>query len=103
MLTDVALPLLALALAGWLVPWGLGGILPEGVGWLVVNGALSTLVLIAAAAIGFGWLYGAAAGAIWREAPFYFLVLSLRSALVWGPVMALSLANLPRGWTTTTW
>lgn len=103
MLTDVGLPLLALAVAGWVVPSMLGRFLPEGVGWLVANGALSTLVLTTAAAIGFGWLYGAAAGAVWHEAPLYFLVLSLRSALVWGPVMALSIANLPRKWTTVIW
>ena len=103
MLTEVALPLLALAALGWFVPWGLGRLLPEGVGWLAVNGAASVFMLTVLAAIGFGWLYGDAAGAVWHEAPMYFVVLSLRAALVWGPVMALSLANLPRGWTNATW
>ena len=103
MLTDVALPLIGLAVLGWLVPWTFGRVLPEGVGWLVVNGAASVLVLIAVAAFGFGLLYGDAAGSVWHEAPLYFIVLSLRSALAWGPVLILSIANLPRGWTTATW
>jgi hypothetical protein len=53
--------------------------------------------------VGFALLYGAAGGVVWREVPGHFAVLSLRSALIWGPVMVLSLANLPRGWREAEW
>lgn len=100
---DVALPLIALALAAWLVPWALGRMLPEGVAWLAVVAALSTAILAVGSGAGFVWLYGAAGPAVWRAAPLHFAALSLRSAIVWGPIMVLSLANLPRGWTTARW
>lgn len=103
MLTEVALPLVALAVAGWILPCALGRALPEGVGWLAVNAVLSTVLLLGLAAVGFVWLYGPASGMVWRQAPGYFLVQGARSALVWGPVMVLSLANLPRGWKRATW
>ena len=103
MTQQVALPLLALAGAAWLVPWGLGRLLPEGIGWLAVVGALSTAILAVLAGAGFAWLYGAAAPAVWSAAPLHFAALSLRSAIVWGPIMVLSLANLPRGWRTARW
>ena len=87
----------------WAVPWLLGRLLPEGLAWLFGIAALSALVLTVATAVGFAWLYGAAGGVVWREAPGWFLVLSLRAALIWGPVMVLSVANLPRGWTEAVW
>jgi hypothetical protein len=70
---------------------------------LVANGALSAVLLAAIAGVGFALLYGAAGGVVWREVPGHFAVLSLRSALIWGPVMVLSLANLPRGWREAEW
>ncbi|WP_298429697.1 hypothetical protein [uncultured Jannaschia sp.] len=97
------LPVLALLVVAWFVPWGLGKLLPEGVGWLVANGLFSSVLLAVLAALGFVLLYGEAGGVVWREAPWHFAVLSLRSALIWGPMMVLSLANLPRHWTTETW
>ena len=92
-----------LVAVAWAVPWALGRVLPEGVGWLVVIGALSAVILTTLTAAGFAWAYGAAGGVVWREAPGWFLVLSLRAALIWGPVMVLSVANLPRGWTEAVW
>lgn len=103
MWTEVVLPLIGLAVLAWLVPWALGRVLPEGVAWLLVNGLLSTVALAAAAAAGFVLLYGGAGAVIWREAPWHFVLLSARSAIVWAPVMVLSLANLPKGWTEEEW
>lgn len=100
---DLIAPVAALIALAWVVPWGLGRVLPEGVGWLVVNGVLSTAILAGSAALLFWWLYGAAGGAVLRVAPWHFAGLSARSALIWAPVMVLSLANLPRGWTRARW
>jgi hypothetical protein len=100
---DILLPVAGLMAVAWMVPAALGRLLPGGVGWLVANGALSAVLLAAIAGVGFALLYGAAGGVVWREAPGHFAVLSLRSALIWGPVMVLSLANLPRGWREAEW
>ncbi|TFL17294.1 hypothetical protein [Jannaschia formosa] len=103
MFVDVVFPLLGLALLAWFVPAGIGKLLPEGVGWLVVNGLVSFMLLAIVAASGFVLLYGEAGGAVWREAPWHFVLLSARSALLWAPILVLSLANLPRKWTEAEW
>lgn len=100
---SVWLPVVLLALAGWVVPWLLSKLLPEGVGWLFVIGALSVVVLVVLSAVGFYVLYGAAGRSVLAEAPWHFVVLSAKAALVWGPVMVLSVANLPRGWKEVVW
>jgi hypothetical protein len=88
---------------GWLVPQALGRVLPEGAGWLVANGALSALVLAALAAGGFALSYGPAAGEVWARAPWHFARLSAQSALIWMPVVVLSVADLPRRWKEREW
>ncbi len=103
MLTEVAIPLTGLAVLAWLVPSAFGRILPEGVGWLALNGVLSTFVLAGIAAAGFVWLYGEAGWPALRAAPLHFAAVAARSALIWAPIMVLSLANRPRGWTTARW
>ena len=100
---SVWLPVVLLALVAWVVPWLLSKLLPEGVGWLVVIGLLSTVILTVAAAAGFYVIYGAAGRSVLEEAPWHFVVLSAKAALVWGPVMVLSVANLPRGWKEAVW
>lgn len=96
-------PVIGLALVSWVVPWLWSRILPEGVGWLLVIGLLSTAVLALVSAVGFYVLYGEAGATVLRGAPLHFALLSAKAGLLWGPVMVLSLANLPRGWKTMKW
>ncbi len=103
MVANVAVPIAALAVLAWLVPAAIARSLPEGVGWLAVNAALSTLALAGIAGAGFVWLYGEAGWPALRVAPLHFATLAARSALIWAPIMVLSLANRPRGWTTARW
>ncbi|WGH77742.1 hypothetical protein [Jannaschia ovalis] len=103
MLVTVILPLVLLGGLGWAVPWAVSRVLPEGAGWLVANGAISAVVLLVLAGGLFALAYGPARAAVWAEAPWYFALLAARSALVWAPVMVLSLANRPRHWTRATW
>lgn len=103
MIAEVALPVLVLGAAGWLVPWALGRALPEGACWLALNAALSTAILALGAGAGFVWLYGAAGMTVLRAEPGHVAQLSARSALVWAPIMALSLADQPRRWRAARW
>lgn len=100
---SVVLPVVLLAAAAWVVPWILSKVLPEGVFWLALIGAISAVLLAVVSAIGFYVLYGQAGEAVLDAAPWHFVVLSARAALVWGPVMVLSLANIPKGWKEAVW
>ena len=95
--------MLALAALGWLLPRALGRILPRSWRGLCANAALSVVLLLGAGAALFAWLYGSAAGLVWREAPLAFVHLAAKAGLVWGPVAALSLSALPRGWPDGAW
>ncbi|CTQ49720.1 hypothetical protein [Jannaschia donghaensis] len=103
MIATVVLPLALLALTAWVVPWVLSKVLPEGVFWLLLIGVLSAVALTVVSALGFYVLYGQAGEAVLDAAPWHFVVLSARAALVWGPVMVLSLANIPKGWKEAVW
>ncbi len=108
--SGLLLPALALAVLGWLLPRLLARVWPEGVGPHLALAFVSTLLLLALAA-GFFLLLYAWQGAPVRElfAPgfwsgaAYFLRLGLLSALLWAPIMILSVAGLPRHWRTKTW
>jgi hypothetical protein len=88
---------------GWLVPQAVARLLPEGAGWLGVNAGASAVVLGGLATAGFALSYGAAAGEVWARAPWHFPRLAAQSALIWGPVMVLSVADLPRRWRKEEW
>lgn len=103
MIGSVVLPLALLALAAWAVPPLLSKVVPEGVAWLVLIAVLSAVGLMLISAIGFYLLYGRAGEAVLDAAPWHFVLLSGRAALVWGPVMVLSLANIPKGWKNAVW
>lgn len=100
---SLILPLVALAVVAWLVPWVLGRLLPEGVGWLVVIGVVSAAILTGVSAVGFWWLYGAAGDVVLQSAPWHFVLLSAKAAIVWGPVMVLSISTQPGKWTEAVW
>jgi hypothetical protein len=109
-LTLSALSLAALAVA---LPYLFTRLLPEGAGWLVVNGALSALVLMLAATGYFVFAYAgnstAALGPVLRvlgEAPgsaWHFVRLAAMSALIWLPVLILALAQQPKRWKEKVW
>ena len=104
------LPAFILAAAGWLVPRGLAMVFPEGVWPLLWLALTATLILLALSTGFFVALYlregvplaalfapGLAAGLL------HFLRLGLSSALVWAPIMVLTIASLPRHWEHETW
>lgn len=103
MIESVLLPVVLLAAAAWAVPWLLSKVLPEGVFWLILIGIISAVLLTVLSALGFYVLYGQAGDVVLDAAPWHFVVLSARAALIWGPVMVLSLANVPKGWKEAVW
>jgi hypothetical protein len=104
------IPAAVLALLGWLVPRLLSLIWPEGVRPLMLLALTSTFILILSSMAFFALLY------VWQGVPFSMLVeggigpsvvhfgrLGLISALLWGPIMILSVAGLPKHWVKETW
>lgn len=109
-LTIPVLGLVALAIA---LPYALAALLPEGVGWLLVNAGLSALVLMVASTGYFVFAYATqvpgAPGLLIRmagEAPetaWHFLRLGAMSALIWLPVLVLALSAQPKRWKEKVW
>jgi len=104
------LPALALAVLGWVVPAVLARVMPEGVKALMLLGLVATFVVFAISALMFFALYvaqGANAGSLAQfgmlENLVFFGRLGLSSALIWAPILILSVANRPRHWVKETW
>ena len=108
--SGLLLPALSLGLLGWLVPRLLARVWPEGVWPLMLLALASTLILVGLATLFFLLLYvgqGVPLDVILDVGVLggwlHFLRLGLASALVWAPIMILSVANLPRHWKEKTW
>ena len=107
---ELILPALGAVALAALVPWALSRALPEGVPALLLNAALSAVLMALAAAGYFLAAYHARdpemtrallarpAAALWR-----FGSLAALSALLWAPVLVLSLAQIPSRWRHATW
>jgi len=104
------IPALVLALMGWLVPRMLSLVWPEGVKPQLLLAFVATLIMLALGMLFFLCLY------LWQGVPLdilfepglsagaaHFLRLGLISALLWGPIMILSVAGLPKHWVKETW
>ncbi len=107
---DLIVPALALAAMGWSVPRLLFHVFPEGVKPLILLGVCSALVMLVLG-IGFFTVLYLAQGIDWaalmRDGWMaflgHFLKLGAISALLWGPVMLLAVASLPKRWTDKEW
>jgi len=109
-LTGVLLPAVCLAALGWGVPRVLAIWWPEGVAWLMGLALASSFVMCALGTGLFALLYTSqgvnlddlyATGGL--AVPLHFARLSLSSALLWAPMMVLSLMYVPRGWVKEVW
>lgn len=104
------LPALVLALMGWLVPRGLSLVFPEGVRPLLILAFVSTVIMFLVGSLFFVGLYlsrGLSMDVVLSDGladvVVHFGRLGLISALLWGPIMVLSVAGLPRHWVEETW
>lgn len=106
----LVLPVAILMLAAFAVPRLFARVLPEGVTPLLLNAFLSTVVLFKLSAVLFVGLY------VWQGLPLtdvaaqglassivFFGRLGIAAAIIWAPVMLLSVAGLPRKWVHETW
>lgn len=104
------LPALVLALLAFAVPRLLARVLPEGVKALMLNAFLSTILLFLLSAGFFFCLY------LWQGLSLVEILepdvaasillfgrLGLIAAIIWAPIMVLSVAGLPRKWVKETW
>lgn len=110
MILGVLLPALGLILCAVVIPIGLERLVPESVAGLVLNGVVTGAVLTALATGYFLWAYARqdtrvldAVGAAPGETLGFFLRLGFGSALIWGPVMVLTLSTSPRRWKENVW
>ena len=104
------LPAMCLAAMGWTVPRVLAIWWPEGVKWLMGLALVSKVVMALCGAAFFGFLYrmqGVNLDDLWAtgglSVPLHFTKLSLISALMWAPLMVLSLASVPKNWVREVW
>ncbi|ROU01291.1 hypothetical protein EAT49_10945 [Histidinibacterium lentulum] len=95
---------------GWLVPRVLALVFPEGVKPLFALAFVATILMVVLSMAVWLGLYlwqgltvaeyfaPGAWGALW-----HLMKLATASALIWGPVLVLSVAGLPRHWVEETW
>ena len=107
---ELLIPAIAFGLLGWLVPKLWSMVLPEGIPALFANALLSAVTLTALTGGYFLLAYlwaGATLARLGEEGvaanTVFFGRLGLSAAIIWGPMMALSLMGLPRTWTKATW
>ncbi|MCF2870994.1 hypothetical protein L0664_07945 [Octadecabacter sp. G9-8] len=108
--TGLLLPAICLAALGWAVPRVLAVWWPEGVKWLIGLAFASTFVMALSGAAFFAILYasqGIKLDDLWEtgglSVPIHFAKLSLISALLWAPLMVLSLIGVPKNWVREVW
>ena len=107
---ELLLPAMILAALGWFVPRLLALFWPEGVKWLFGLALASTFVMGIAGAVFFAVLYmmqGDSFADLYRTNGLgtlaHFGRLSLLSALLWAPLMVLSLIGVPKNWVKEVW
>lgn len=104
------IPALVLTLVGWLVPRMLFHVFPEGVRPLLTLAVTATVIMLCFGMAFFAVLYiaqGLPFSALFHDgagsAVTHFLRLGLISSLLWGPMMLLSVAGLPKRWQKEVW
>ena len=110
MMSGLLLPALVLGLLGWLVPKLWSMLLPKGFAALAINAIISALTLSGLTGLYFVFAYWQAGVTLQaladQGAPgllTYFGKLGLSAAIIWAPMMGLSLVGLTRRWGHAPW
>lgn len=103
-------PALSLALLAWLVPKLVSMTLAEGARPLMLNALLSSIILFCLSGGYFFVLYLSQGIPFWKllepgwaAVVTYYGRLGLTAAIIWAPIMILSVAALPRTWVHEKW
>lgn len=107
---NLIVPAILLAALGWSVPRLLALVFPEGVKPLLALAFSATLIMVVVAMAFFLALYvmqGMTMAqffglGLW-DGLWHLGRLGLVSALIWGPILVLSVAGLPKHWVEETW
>lgn len=109
-ITQLVLPLFALAIVTVLVTRAVEAVMPESVGGIAATAVLSALLCWALAAAGFAGLYAledprvlTLLGQTPQAGLRHFVWLGAQAALVWAPILLLVVTTAPRRWKTATW
>lgn len=108
--SGLVIPAMFLALLAWLVPKLLSMVMPEGVKALIALTIFAAMLLTLISAVMFLALY-VWMGAPWREITgfgvlstvAFFVKASWPAAIIWAPIMIVSVAGLPRTWVKEVW
>ncbi|MGH1412268.1 MAG: hypothetical protein ACRBB0_02170 [Pelagimonas sp.] len=109
MFVELALPAIVLMVLAVVVPRLVETFLPETLFGMAIIAALSSLILWILASLGFAMLYQwenpRLAALLFSSTTSwpYFLNLGAKAAVIWGPVLALTVSTTPRRWKTNTW
>lgn len=108
--TGLLLPAMCLAALGWSVPRVIAIWWPEGAKWLMGLALVSTLVMCVFGAAFFAVVYavnGISIADLWAtggvSVVLHFGKLGVMSALLWAPLMVMSLVYVPRNWVREVW
>ncbi len=100
-------PAILIGIAAFFMPRLIAVGLPEGVMTLFLNALLSTIALFVVSAGFFFCLYlwqgFDTTESDWVTNVVFFGRFGLSSALIWAPIMVLSVAGLPRKWVKEVW
>lgn len=110
MLLTLGLPVLGLMILAVLITRAVETVAPESIVGLVATGAVAGLLCWAMSAAGFAWLYHAQDPEILTriglrpaDGVAHFMTLGAQAALIWAPLVAITVVTAPRRWKTAVW
>lgn len=110
MILQLLFPALGLMLVSVLVARGVEALMPESIGGIAATFAISALLVWLLASAGFAGLYtleDPRVLALLGETPSasvrHFLRLGASAALIWAPVLLITVSTAPRRWKTAVW
>ncbi len=110
MITQLVLPILALACVTVLITRAVEALLPESLPGIAATGVISTMLTWLAASAGFAGLYALQdprilswIGQVPQAGVGHFLTLGASAAMIWAPILLLVVITAPGRWKTATW
>lgn len=108
MIAGLLLPTIVLMIMGVLVTRGLERVVPETLLGLALNAVIASVILWLLSALLFAVLYQWQDDRVLRllgqsSGAQHLLAVGAKAAIIWGPLMCLTVATSPRRWKTNVW